>query len=142
MSPRKKGSQHPVQPDAERFRHLVSSIGDYAIVMLDAKGYVTSWNAGAEKIKGYTADEILGSHFSRFYPADGIEGNLPKRALEVAAKEGRYEDEGWRIRKDGSRFWATVVLTALRGERGELIGFAKIARDLTARREEIGRAHV
>jgi PAS domain S-box-containing protein len=118
-----------------RFRLLVQSITDYAIYMLDPDGYVANWNPGAARIKGYTAAEIVGGHFSRFYTPEDLEIRLPWRALEQARQEGRYEAEGWRVRKDGTRFWASVVIDAIRDDDGDLIGFAKITRDLTERRE-------
>ena len=118
----------------ERFRLLVESVQDYAIVMLDPSGRVTSWNAGAEKIKGYKAKEILGQHSSCFYSRDQVAQNKPQMALDAAAADGRFESEGWRIRKDGSRFWASVVTTALRDQLGTLIGFSKITRDLSERK--------
>lgn len=122
--------------DAERrFRLLVQGVTDYAIFMLDPEGRVTNWNAGAERIKGYRPEEIIGEHFSRFYSPDDVEAGVPKRALETARETGRYEAEGWRIRKDGTRFWASVVLDAIRDEDGQLIGFAKITRDMTERRD-------
>lgn len=122
--------------DAERrFRLLVQGVTDYAIFMLDPEGRVANWNAGAERIKGYRPDEIIGEHFSRFYTPEDFEAGVPKRALETARKTGRYEAEGWRVRKDGTRFWASVVLDAIRGDDGELIGFAKITRDMTEKRE-------
>ena len=102
--------------------------------MLDPKGHVASWNPGAERIKGYRAEEIIGQHFSRFYPQEAIDRGWPDHELEVAAAEGRFEDEGWRVRKDGSQFWANVVITALRDERGNLLGFSKITRDMTERK--------
>jgi PAS domain S-box-containing protein len=117
----------------ERFRLLVESVRDYAIFMLDPQGRVLTWNAGAERIKGYRAEEIIGRHFSTFYPPEA--GDFPAHELKVAAAEGRFEDEGWRVRKDGSRFWANVVITALYGPGKELLGFAKVTRDLTERRE-------
>jgi PAS domain S-box-containing protein len=117
-----------------RFRLLVETVRDYAIFMLDPTGHVATWNAGAERIKGYRADEIIGRHFSVFYPEERVAEGFPTYELEVAAREGRFEDEGWRIRKDGSRFWANVVITALRNASGELVGFAKVTRDLTERR--------
>ena len=117
-----------------RFQLLVESVRDYAIFMLDPEGHVATWNAGAERIKGYGAGEIIGRHFSVFYPEERIAEGFPQYELEVAAREGRFEDEGWRTRKDGSRFWANVVITALRDDSGELVGFAKVTRDLTARR--------
>ncbi len=113
---------------------LVESVKDYAIFVLDPEGHVLSWNAGAERLKGYTAGQILGCHFSIFYPREEIEAGKPAYELVEAAREGRFEDEGWRLKKDGSRFWANVVITALRDADGELVGFAKITRDLTARR--------
>jgi PAS domain S-box-containing protein len=116
------------------YRRLVEAVHDYAIFLLDPSGHVVTWNPGAERIKGYRAEEILGQHFSRFYPADAIERRWPQQELELAAARGRFEDEGWRLRKDGSRFWASVVITALRDEHGELRGFGKITRDLTERR--------
>jgi PAS domain S-box-containing protein len=130
----------PVQPrpDAasdERFRLLVEGVTDYAIFMLDPNGQVLTWNTGAERIKGYAASEIIGNHFSTFYPPEAKQRGLPQHELDVATREGRYEEEGWRVRKDGSRFWASVVLTALREKDGVLRGFAKVTRDLSQRRE-------
>ncbi|SHJ73964.1 PAS domain S-box-containing protein [Roseomonas rosea] len=122
--------------ESERgFRLLVQGVVDYAIYMLSPEGLVTNWNAGAERIKGYAATEITGQHFSRFYTPEDIATRLPWRALETAEREGRFEAEGWRLRKDGSRFWAGVVIDAIRDESGTLIGFAKITRDLSERRE-------
>ena len=115
----------------ERFRLMVSEIKDYAIFMLDPDGKVISWNAGAERIKGYSGEEILGQHFSRFYPADDLNRDKAAAELKFAAKEGRIEDEGWRVRKDGSLFWANVVITALRDEEGRLLGFVKVTRDIS-----------
>jgi PAS domain S-box-containing protein len=115
----------------ERFRMLVDAVQEYAIFMLDTHGHVSTWNNGAERIKGYANSEIIGKHFSVFYPQEDIQSGKPQRGLEIAAKEGRAEDEGWRIRKDGSRFWANVVITALRDEDGRLIGFGKVTRDYT-----------
>ena len=117
-----------------RFRLLVQSVTDYAIFMLDRGGYVSNWNAGAERIKGYDASEIVGQHFSRFYTPEDLEAGIPVVALETASRTGRFEAEGWRLRKDGSRFWASVVIDAVH-DNGELVGFAKITRDLTERRE-------
>lgn len=113
----------------------MEGVKDYAIFLLDPDGRVTSWNVGGERIKGYTAEEILGQHFSRFYPKEAIEQGWPDRELEVAREEGRFEDEGWRLRKDGSPFWANVIVTALRDEAGGVRGFLKINRDLTAQRQ-------
>lgn len=122
--------------EAERgFRILVQGVTDYAIFMLDPKGRVTNWNAGAKRIKGYAPDEIIGQHFSRFYTPEDFDAGVPKRALETARETGRYEAEGWRVRKDGTRFWASVVLDAIRDEDGKLVGFAKITRDMTEKRE-------
>ena len=117
-----------------RFRLLVESVQDYAIFMLDPSGRITSWNAGAEKIKGYKAEEVLGQHFSLFYSPEDSDLQTVQMDLDAAAAEGRFEKEGWRIRKDGSRFWANVVITAVRDESGRLIGFSKITRDLSDRR--------
>jgi PAS domain S-box-containing protein len=119
----------------ERFRLLVETVRDYAIFLLDPNGHVESWNAGAERFKGYRADEIIGRHFSVFYPPEALARNLPQHELAEAKRLGSFEDEGWRIRKDGSRFWANVVITALRDTDGEFVGFAKITRDLTQRRQ-------
>ena len=119
---------------ADLYRILVESVRDYAIFVLDTTGRIISWNPGAQRFKGYTAAEIIGQHFSVFYPADDIAARKPDIELEVAARDGRLEDEGWRIRKDGTRFWANVVITALRADDGTLIGFAKVTRDLTQRR--------
>lgn len=119
----------------ERFRLLVENVQDYAIFMLDAEGYINSWNRGAERIKGYTASEIIGHHFSVFYPVEDIEACKPEHGLRIAAAEGRFENEGWRLRKDGSRFWANVIITALRDEAGHVSGYAKVTRDMTNRKE-------
>jgi PAS domain S-box-containing protein len=116
-------------------RLLVESVVDYAIFMLDIDGHVATWNAGAEKIKGYSAKEIIGQHFSRFYTPEDLANGKPEHALECAREKGRFEDEAWRIRKDGTRFWANVVITALRDEEGILRGYGKVTRDLSARRE-------
>ena len=126
----------PAVPDVgeENFRMLVDSVRDYAIVLLHPTGTVASWNGGAQRIKGYAAHEIVGKHMSVFYTPEEVEAGKPARLLNQAAEEGRIEDEGWRVRKDGSRFWADVVLTAIRGDDGELRGFAKVTRDLTERR--------
>jgi PAS domain S-box-containing protein len=119
----------------EHFAHLVSGVRDYAIFLLDREGYIRTWNAGAERIKGYRAEEIIGQHFSRFYPKDSVSSGWPAHELRVAAATGRFEDEAWRLRKDGSRFWANVIITALRDESGEVRGFLKITRDLTDRKQ-------
>ncbi|HUO67850.1 MAG TPA: PAS domain S-box protein, partial [Gammaproteobacteria bacterium] len=127
--------EHALHQTEQRFRTLIEAVQDYAIFMLDGNGCVTTWNTGAEKLKGYTAEEIIGSHFSRFYPPDAIERGWPDHELRMAEMDGRFEDEGWRIRKDGSRFWASVVITALRDKDGALVGFSKITRDLTERKQ-------
>jgi PAS domain S-box-containing protein len=119
----------------EQFRLLVQSVTDYAIYMLDPNGFVTNWNAGAERLKGYRPDEIIGQHFSRFYTEEEKERGQPDLNLQIAAREGRFEKEGWRVRKDGSQFWANVVIDPIRGADGTLIGFAKITRDFTERRK-------
>jgi PAS domain S-box-containing protein len=118
----------------ERFKLLVESVRDYAIFMLDPGGYVLTWNAGAERFKGYRAQEIIGQHFSKFYLPEALAQGLPEQELELASRTGVFEDEGWRVRKDGTLFWANVVITAMRDTQGELVGFAKITRDLTQRR--------
>jgi len=118
----------------ELYRLLVESVKDYAIFALDPNGYVVSWNPGAQRFKGYTASEIIGKHFSVFYPPEDLAVRKPQTELEIAAEVGRLEDEGWRVRKDGTQFWANVVITALRGPDGDLVGFAKVTRDLTQRR--------
>src|SRR6201996_832993 len=117
-----------------RYRLLVDAITDYAIYMLDPKGYVSSWNPGAARFKGYAADEIIGRHFSDFYTQEEREAGIPELALRVAAAEGRFEREGWRVRKDGTRFWAHVVIDPIRSADGNVIGYAKVTRDLTERK--------
>ena len=119
---------------AQRFQLLVDAVRDYAIYLLDADGHVSSWNTGAQRFKGYVADEILGAHFSRFYTEEDRATGLPERALRIAAEEGKFEAEGWRVRKDGSRFWASVVIDPILDEQRELIGFAKITRDMTEKK--------
>src|ERR1700712_4287338 len=114
-----------------RFRLLVEAVKDYAIFVLDPEGHVVSWNPGAELIKGYRAEEILGRHFSIFYPAEALARGWPEHELRTALAEGRFEDEGWRVRKDGSLFWASVIITPLYNGAGALQGFAKITRDLS-----------
>ncbi|MDR4306082.1 PAS domain S-box protein [Chelatococcus sambhunathii] len=121
--------------EEDRYRLLVDAVTDYAIYMLDPEGRISSWNAGARRMKGYEASEILGQHFSRFYTSEDREQGRPHRTLETATREGRFEAEGWRVRKNGDRFWAHVIVDAIRGEHGELLGFAKVTRDLTERRE-------
>jgi PAS domain S-box-containing protein len=139
LSERRRGEE-ALRESEERFRLLVQGVRDYGIFMLDAGGRVVSWNEGAQRIKGYSEREILGRHLSTFYPAEEVLLGKPEVELRVARAEGRYEDEGWRVRKDGTLFWANIVLTAIRNERGELIGFAKITRDLTERRAAQERA--
>lgn len=121
---------------AERFQLLVESVKDYAIFMLDTRGRISSWNEGARRIKGYEAHEIIGTHFSAFYPQEDIDNGKPERQLRMARESGRVEDEGWRVRKDGTRFFASVVITALYDLSGELTGYAKVTRDITARQLE------
>lgn len=124
------------RPDAEAYRILVEHIQDYAVLMLDPDGYVLSWNEGAERIQGYTADEILGSHYSCFYPDEAVARDLPRKELAQAAAAGHLESEGWRLRKDGSPFWANVVITRMHGGDGQLLGFSTITRDRTERRQQ------
>ena len=121
--------------DAHKLQLLIDSVTDYAIYMIDLDGQIASWNSGAERLKGYKPEDIIGQPFSMFFTPDDQEQQLPKHALEIAAKEGRYETEGWRVRRDGSRFWALALLDAVRNEDGELIGFAKVTRDMTERME-------
>ncbi|KQO96088.1 histidine kinase [Methylobacterium sp. Leaf92] len=130
----RKATQEALRQSEQRFRLLVQGVQDYAIYMLDPQGKVSSWNRGAQRFKGYTDAEIIGEHFSRFYTDEDRATELPTRALRTAADEGRFEAEGWRVRKDGTRFWAHVVIDAIRGDHGELVGFAKITRDITERR--------
>ena len=118
----------------QRLQLLIEAVADYGIFMLDPEGRIMSWNTGAQQLKGWRRDEILGQHFSIFYPPDAVASGWPQEELRLAKARGRFEDEGWRLRKDGTRFWANVVITALYGPMGELSGFAKITRDLTERR--------
>src|SRR5437868_3161344 len=111
---------HHLTADTRQLALLVDTVQDYAIFVLDPTGHILTWNAGAERIKGYTADEIVGEHFSRFYTQPDIDRDHPRRELQIAQAEGKYEEEGWRVRKDGSRFWANVLITALYDERGEV----------------------
>ncbi len=143
ISERKK-AEAALSASELRFRLLVESVSDYAIFLLDPHGNVASWNAGAERIKGYCADEIIGRHFSCFYPPEIAANGWPEQELQHAVKDGRFEDEGWRVRKDGSEFWANVVFTALWDEAGNLKGFSKVTRDLTERKrteETLQKAH-
>ncbi|WP_245479674.1 hybrid sensor histidine kinase/response regulator [Hansschlegelia zhihuaiae] len=131
----RRRSEEALKRSEERFRLLVQGVTDYAIYMLDPDGRVTNWNFGAERIKGYLPQEIIGEHFSRFYTEEDRAAGLPQIGLETALRDGRFEKEGWRVRKDGKRFWANVVIDPIRNEQGELLGFAKITRDITERRE-------
>jgi PAS domain S-box-containing protein len=131
----RKQAEEKLRLSEERFRLLIEGVKDYAIFMLDPLGRVATWNAGAQRLKGYTAEEIIGEHFSRFYPREDLEAGKPARELEIATATGKYEEEGWRVRKDGSRFWASVVLTALRDPSGVLRGFGKVTQDMTKRRQ-------
>jgi PAS domain S-box-containing protein len=129
----------------QRLRLMLESVVDYAIFMLDRDGRIATWNAGAQRIKGYSAEEIIGEHFSRFYPREDVDAGKPVHALATAVREGRYEEEGWRVRRDGSAFWASVVINAVRDDTGRLLGFAKVTRDLTERKRteaELVRAKV
>ncbi|HEX6711368.1 MAG TPA: PAS domain S-box protein, partial [Rubrobacter sp.] len=131
----RRRAEEPLRQSEERFRLLVEGVKDYAIFMLDERGHVTTWNEGARRIKGYTAEEILGRHYRIFHTEEDVARRHPEEELRIAAAEGTYEEEGLRVRKDGSRFWASVVITALRDEEGNLRGFAKVTRDITERRE-------
>src|SRR5262249_39685540 len=121
--------------DNALFKLLVESIKDYAIFVLSPDGHVLTWNAGAEAIKGYAKEEIIGKHFSIFYPEEAIESGWPSRELQLAARDGRFADEGWRVKKNGDTFWASVIITALYDSAKQLTGFAKITLDLTSRRD-------
>lgn len=127
----RKLAQESLKRSEEQFRMLVQGVSDYALYMLDPSGVITNWNLGAQRIKGYSPEEAIGQHYSLFFSEEDREKGLPQRALETAVREGRFENQGWRIRKDGSRFWANVVIDVIRNERGELLGFAKITRDIT-----------
>jgi len=130
----RREAEEALRESEERFRLLVEGVRDYAIFMLDPTGRIATWNEGAERIKGYRAKEIIGRHFSEFYGADDKASHKPEHELEVASRTGKYEEEGWRVRRNGERFWASVLITAIRNKSGELVGFAKITRDLTERR--------
>ena len=130
----RKKAEDKLRESEQRFRLLVQGVTDYAIYMLSPEGLVTNWNSGAERIKGYTHDEIVGSHFSRFYTPEDQAAGVPKRALSTAGEVGRFEAEGWRVRKDGTRFWAHVIIDAIHDDEGKLMGFAKITRDLTEKK--------
>jgi PAS domain S-box-containing protein len=130
----RKAAEEELRLSEQRFRLLVQGVTDYAIYMLDADGRVTNWNPGAQRIKGYAPEEIVGKHFSTFYTEEDRAAGVPTLGLETARREGRWEREGQRVRKDGSRFWAHVVIDAIRNDQGEVIGFAKVTRDITERR--------
>ena len=132
---KRKHAEEALRQSEQRFSSMLEAVRDYAIIFLELDGRVASWNKGAERIKGYRAEEIVGQHFSRFYRPADIANGKPDRELQVATSEGRFEDEDWRIRKDGSRFWANVVVSALRDASGKVNGFVKITRDLTARKQ-------
>jgi PAS domain S-box-containing protein len=132
---RRQPAEEEARHRGEQLRLMISGVKDYAILMLDPEGFVTSWNEGAERIKGYRAEEIVGQHFSRFYTPEAIAKSQPRKGLKKAADDGRYEEEGWRVRRDGSRFFASVVITAIRDQKGQLRGFGKMTRDITERRE-------
>ncbi len=127
-------SEAALQASEEQLRTLIEGVTDYAIYMLDTQGIVRTWNKGAERIKGYRAAEVIGKPMATFYPPEDVAGGKPDKELERAATQGKCEDEGWRVKKDGSRFWAGVVISALRDANGRLTGFAKVTRDLTERR--------
>src|ERR1700684_794009 len=130
-----QGERFREAPSVEdRYRILVEGITDYAIYMLDSAGLVTSWNRGAERLKGYNEGEIIGEHFSRFYTEEDKAINVPQTALRTAREQGRFEQEGWRVRKDGSRLWAHVIIDSIRDPNGNLLGYAKITRALSERR--------
>jgi len=131
----RKAAEQVLRRSEEQFRLLVQGVSDYAIYLLDKDGNVSNWNLGAQRIKGYRPDEIIGQHFSRFYTGEDLAAKIPQLALDTAKKEGRFEREGWRVRKDGSRFWAHVIIDAIRDDDGNVIAFAKITRDITARKE-------
>jgi PAS domain S-box-containing protein len=132
---RYQSSREALHHSEQQFRLLVEGVTEYAIFMLDTGGHILSWNAGAQRIKGYTASEIIGRHFSTFYLPEDIADDKPARELVIATAEGRYAEEGWRVRKDGSLFWANVLITALFNQQGELQGFAKVTRDMTERKQ-------
>lgn len=131
----RKAAEEKLHKSEQQFRLLVQGVSDYAIYMMDTDGRVSSWNSGAQRIKGYSPDEIIGEHFSRFFEQSDLASGFPLHALAMAKKEGRFESEGWRVRKDGTRFWANAVIDAINDENGRLIGFAKITRDITEKRE-------
>src|SRR5215470_12706139 len=128
-----KAERLSVQDQAQMMEILLENVREYAIILVDPEGHVLTWNAAAERLKGWKADEIIGQHFSRFYPEEELQAGRPAKELETAAQLGRYEEEVWRVRKDGTRFRANVLMTALRDENGKLRGFGKVTRDLTER---------
>jgi PAS domain S-box-containing protein len=132
---RRAEAETALQQNEERFRLMISAIRDYAIIRLDPDGRVASWNEGAKRIKGYTADEIIGEHFSKFYPPEAIENGAPQQLLALASEKGHSEDSGWRVRKNGSRFWANVTISGIQNPQGRLLGFVKVTRDLTERKQ-------
>jgi len=131
----RKRIEETLRQSDEKLRLLVEGVKDYAILMLDPEGRITTWSEGAERIKGYRAEEIIGQHFSIFYPPEALAGNKPARELEIALESSRFEEEGWRLRKDGSRFWANVIITALHDKKGRLRGFGKVTRDVSRRKQ-------
>ena len=131
----RRSAEDTLRKSEEQFRILIQSVTDYAIYMLSPEGIITNWNAGAERIKGYTPQEIIGQHFSKFYSPEDAAAGLPQIGLQTARQVGRFEKEGWRYRKDGTKFWANVVIDAIRAPTGELIGYAKITRDMTERKQ-------
>src|SRR5262245_11881761 len=130
-----RGNAGLVVVNAKLFQMMAEQVRDYAIFLLDTEGFIISWNQGAQRLKGYLPEEIIGKHFSIFYPEEAKRIGWPQTELETATREGRLEDEGYRVRKDGSRFWANVIITALRDENGKLLAFSKITRDLSDRRQ-------
>src|SRR5690242_7733024 len=143
VPPKESQQRTPPMPwEAEPYRRLVESIRDYAIFLLDSDGHVLTWNEGGRQITGYADEQIIGKHFSIFYPQAAIDKSWPQHELETARRLGRFEDEGWRIRSDGGQFWANVVITAVRDEEGRLLGFSKVVRDLTERRQSEERMRV
>src|SRR5215217_9262981 len=132
----KKQLELELRKNEERYRLMVEGVKDYAIFMLDANGYIQTWNDGAKRIKGYNSNEIIGKHFSIFYRSEDLENKKPEKELTIATKEGRYEEDGWRVKKNGSVFWANIIVTALYSEQNKLIGFSKLTRDLTERKRK------